>query len=479
MIPNNSLSILNWVDKLEQQNHRKWYAYGRKYAVPSPNGKILPFSLPREKTGAGITSIDIFDENDVLVEKIVHLMELTGLEVAEFDDYDLVIYPSIMAIGRPELIPGKYYLRMIDDNGWTKYSELFNLCGYVKGGVEIRYWHMRDFCYNGGHIRYEAPFKNYVFLDADIVKPTYKFEDTVTRRAGRDLPELQVSYKLHRFSADLPEYLMDAMRVIGQHDCVEIFYEGNVYKVDNFLMEEPEWNKDGDLGKVGFEVKTNTVVVVRSKGLTSKDYTPSNENCLVADRSAFGRIVVGSDEYNNHQTRDADGNLIDLNVGNLVLIEDAGGDVQLWEFTGSGYSSVAVVDGDVAVNIMWLAGKGAYYFANGGNQYESPVLQTAEFSSGSWRVSGLVFEDVILEVLVFVDGEWLYSSSGVSSDFTGDGIPFEPMGAMKVKVVVSSANCLQFAESNELIFSVEEQAWITKDGDTWDIQGGDEWIWGT
>ena len=42
---NNSLSILPFYESLEEQNHRKSYAYGETYPLYVPMGAVPPFSI--------------------------------------------------------------------------------------------------------------------------------------------------------------------------------------------------------------------------------------------------------------------------------------------------------------------------------------------------------------------------------------------------------------------------------------------------
>ena len=78
MIPNNNFSVLPWYSSLEQQNARKWWAYGRVYPLFTPKGYLLPFQLLRERRWQDIspTSIESFDESyldesgDVITDEI-------------------------------------------------------------------------------------------------------------------------------------------------------------------------------------------------------------------------------------------------------------------------------------------------------------------------------------------------------------------------------------------------------------------------
>ena len=48
MAPNNNFSVLPWYSSIEEQNARKWWAYGRVYPLFTPAGYLLPFQLLRD-----------------------------------------------------------------------------------------------------------------------------------------------------------------------------------------------------------------------------------------------------------------------------------------------------------------------------------------------------------------------------------------------------------------------------------------------
>lgn len=64
MTPNNNFSVLPWYSSLEQQNARKWWAYGRVYPLFTPKGYLLPFQLLREQRLEEhiMTEVDVWDD---------------------------------------------------------------------------------------------------------------------------------------------------------------------------------------------------------------------------------------------------------------------------------------------------------------------------------------------------------------------------------------------------------------------------------
>ena len=176
-------------------------------------------------------------------------------------DYDIVCYPGILSHGTatPE---GRYYARMADANN-TWYSEVFTIVNDVTNYLKIEYWHRYDFIYDNGHIKYNNPvaYKSTLYLDTDIGKPKYLFEDKVSERNGAKLKIHQVSIKAFVFECFTPEYLLDAMRVIRMHhDVVITDRNGQEYIVDDFIIT-PNWQKDGDIAVTECEFRTNTIIV--------------------------------------------------------------------------------------------------------------------------------------------------------------------------------------------------------------------------
>lgn len=61
MIPNNNLSVLPWYTSIEQQNARKWWAYGRVYPLFVPAHSLIPFQVIRDATRQELQNDDIFN----------------------------------------------------------------------------------------------------------------------------------------------------------------------------------------------------------------------------------------------------------------------------------------------------------------------------------------------------------------------------------------------------------------------------------
>lgn len=271
MTPNNNLSVLPWYTSLEQQNARKWWVYGRVYPLFTPAGRTLPFQiLIPHVANSSITSIQFYDANTNTPIGGNALSDFTqgGLQIKQFADYDVVVFPSDGPNFGPTL-NGRYYLQAVI-NSVTYYSEIYTVVNDIQPYLKIRWWDLADFVMDAGTIVYTEPiFKNILYLKADIAKPEYNFEDEGENRDGYFFPTKQISEKKYRFNFLASEYLLDVMRFIRMADYVEIEYHGQTYKPDTFLIT-PEWENEGDVAVVEAEFDTDTV----AKKLPYMELTP-------------------------------------------------------------------------------------------------------------------------------------------------------------------------------------------------------------
>lgn len=267
MIQNNNISVLPWYTSIEQQNHRKSYAYGTIYPLFTPKRTLLPFQIMRNTSSRNITGAQLYDKNGVLFADITTALKETGLKIVPFASlgYDVIVYPSLLpfAIDTPD---GIYYARMTDGvNVW--YSEMFTIVGDLSGYLKIEWYDVENFVFDAGQIVYQNPkFHNVLYLCTELGKPEYTFEEEGETRDGYFFPEKQISEKTYRCMALAPEYLCDIMRFIRMSDKVFVTDKyGRQYDCDTFLIT-PKWQTQGDLASVEIEFETATVVKKIGRG---------------------------------------------------------------------------------------------------------------------------------------------------------------------------------------------------------------------
>lgn len=262
MIPNNNLSVLPWYSSIEQQNARKWWLYGRVYPLFTPAGFLLPFQILLDyRATPSMSACVLFDANtNTAVDSAVATkLNNTGFTFKQFSalGYTVAVYPGLLP-AFTSLVNGRYYLR-ITINGVYYYSEIFTVVNDIQPYLKITWWDLDDFTMDAGTIVYKNPaFKNVLYLQSDLAKPEYPFEEEGETRDGYFFPTKQISEKRYRFNFLASEYLLDVMRFIRMADFAEIEYHGQRYSLDTFLIT-PEWEDNGDVAAVEAVFDTSTV----------------------------------------------------------------------------------------------------------------------------------------------------------------------------------------------------------------------------
>lgn len=268
MIPNNNLSVLPWYTSIEQQNARKWWLYGRVYPLFTPAGFLLPFQILLDyRATPSISACVLFDANTNMVvdSAVATKLNNTGFTFKQLSalGYTVAVYPGLLP-AFTSLANGRYYLR-ITINGVYYYSEIFTVVNDIEPYLKITWWDLYDFTMDAGTIVYTNPaFKNVLYLQSDLAKPEYPFEEEGETRDGYFFPTKQISEKRYRFNFLASEYLLDVMRFIRMADFAEIEYHGQRYSLDTFLIT-PEWEDNGDVAAV--EAVFDTATVAKKIGL--------------------------------------------------------------------------------------------------------------------------------------------------------------------------------------------------------------------
>lgn len=280
MIQNNNISVLPWYTSINEQNHRKSYAYGAIYPLFATADRLLPFQIMRNTRSNNVTSVVLYEKTGKQVANITTYMKETGLQIVRFQTlgYDVILYPSILPMPLNQL-DGIYYMTL-SDGVQTWYSEMFTVVQDVSGYLKIQWWDIENLVFDAGQIVYKnTDFKNTLYLCTELGKPDYEFEEDGEERDGYFFPEKQISVKTFKCTILAPEFLCDVMRFIRMADYIHITDKyGREYDCDTFLIT-PKWQTQGDLASVEIEFKTNTVVkkigrgyIIANKGDFNEDY---------------------------------------------------------------------------------------------------------------------------------------------------------------------------------------------------------------
>lgn len=271
MIPNNNLSVLPFYESSQYQNARKWWIYGRIYPLFCPAGYILPFQVITEHNPDTVIEIlYLFDANNDTTP-IANLGGTMGPMITKKEfaslGYDVFVFPGQLPVLN-SLPNGRYYIRMQIGGGGaliSRVSEIFTVVNDIQPYLKITWWDTDDFTMDAGTIVYKNPaFKNVLYLQADLAKPEYPFEEEGESRDGYFFPSKQISEKRYRFHFLASEYLLDVMRFIRMADYAQIEYHGQTYSLDTFLIT-PEWEAQGDVAAV--EAVFDTATVAKKIGL--------------------------------------------------------------------------------------------------------------------------------------------------------------------------------------------------------------------
>lgn len=264
---NNNLSVLPFYEDVEEQNHRRTYAYGEKYPLYCPLGALPPFQIIRKHDSATITSVRLYKCADNSYVSVQTAMVSAGLQVIQYvtSGYDIVMYPTNAPHDLTQQ-EGQHYLRLTMSDGKTYYSDIFTVVADMSGFLNIRWWDAQDLVMDGTRISYANEFRNSLWLNTQLGKPEYEFEEEGENRDGYFYPEKMISEKKYKCVFLAPEYLCDVMRFIRLSDFVQVRDRyGHTYRCDTFLCT-PKWEEQGDLASVEVEFTCETVAKKIGKG---------------------------------------------------------------------------------------------------------------------------------------------------------------------------------------------------------------------
>lgn len=252
-----NISPLAFYDSVAEQNHRKDYAFGQIYPLLT-DSRLLPFQVivPR---GVSIGMARIHNVSTGQQYDVTNQMIALGLRI-DLGDGDMlprVVYPATDPIN-PLITVGRYYLLIGIAGYGTIYSDIFTVCSDMSRYLQIEYTNSYNLDTASGVIDFDD-FTFRCYLDTQIGKPEYQFEEEATERMGYTFVETQMSKKVYKFTFLSPEYLCDALRIVRLCDSKKITSKGREYDLTTFNMN-PTWEEQGDLAVVECEFETDTVI---------------------------------------------------------------------------------------------------------------------------------------------------------------------------------------------------------------------------
>lgn len=254
---NNNISPLPFYDNLALQNHRKDYAYGQVYPLITYKNMLLPFQVVLA-SGTSVNWVRLYDFNTGKYTDITTNMKENGLTLKSYTDFKVLKYPGTLPIIQIKH-EGQYYLAISVSGLGTIYSDVFTVCNKVDDYLFIEYSNSYNFELKNGVVDFSDGFKFRCYLNTQVGKPEYDFEEEATDRMGYTFIESQVSKKIYKFVFLAPEYLCDALRIVRLCENKQITSKLQTYDLTTFNME-PEWEDQGDLASVACEFETDTVI---------------------------------------------------------------------------------------------------------------------------------------------------------------------------------------------------------------------------
>ena len=276
---NNNLSVLPFYTNVDEQNHRKPYAYGEVYPLYTPLGSVPPFQIVIPISSATISSVLLHKVNDFANGTDV-TDRMTGLSKVRFSgamDYEIILYPSI-APNNITTEEGQYQLSITMSDDTTYISDVFTAIADVSGMIQVQWYDLTDLIMDGCRITYRSGFKNVLWLPTLLGKPEYEFNEEGEERDGYFFPEKMISEKKYKCTFLAPEYLCDVMRFIRMSDIVIVKDNyNNEYRCDTFLIT-PKWQEQGDLASVELEFTCDTVAKKVGRGYIYGDNGDFNDD---------------------------------------------------------------------------------------------------------------------------------------------------------------------------------------------------------
>lgn len=261
---NNNLSVLPFYTSIDEQNHRKSYSYGEVYPLYTPVKVVPPFQIMMNSTPATISQAYLYKADGTQVGgSILGELIAAGLTIKTFTSYNVVVFPSSSVLSSALAREGQYYIKLSMSNGVDYYSDIMTVVGNVSSYVKVEWQDDDDLVMDGCRIVYDlgsgAKFKNWLYLNTELGKPEYTFEDEGETRDGLFFPEKMLSFKRYKCTILASEYLCDVMRFIRLSDTIKVTDNyGREYPCDTFLIT-PKWETQGNIASVEIEFTANTI----------------------------------------------------------------------------------------------------------------------------------------------------------------------------------------------------------------------------
>ena len=293
----NNFSPLAFREKSMKATYKKWYAYGKEFALPFSTTELPPFQF----TVANLPSFDPTTVEVFLVNEATGVRGATGIKIKvdAMDGHGSVLYVSPGSnVYAKSIEPGVYRAEFAIPGGETYVSTPICVTEGIETNtnfVKLEYWNDEKLAYPNGFVTTgtDNDFKFQMYIPTTFFKPKYEFEEEITKRAGYKFLELQTCNKVFGFNFLAPEYICDALRLVRLSDYIRFTHDGEYYNALNFEYN-PDWQDNGYLAAIECQFETDTIIQ-KLPSFNRRD-RESFYNALLADIETpilFSPDVVG------------------------------------------------------------------------------------------------------------------------------------------------------------------------------------------
>lgn len=293
----NNFSPLAFREKSMKATYKKWYAYGKEFALPFSTTELPPFQF----TVANLPSFDPTTVEVFLVNEATGVRGATGIKIKvdAMDGHSSVLYVSPGSnVYAKSIEPGVYRAEFAIPGGETYVSTPICVTEGIETNtnfVKLEYWNDEKLAYPNGFVTTgtDNDFKFQMYIPTTFFKPKYEFEEEITKRAGYKFLELQTCNKVFGFNFLAPEYICDALRLVRLSDYIRFTHDGEYYNALNFEYN-PDWQDNGYLAAIECQFETDTIIQ-KLPSFNRRD-RESFYNALLADIDTpilFSPDVVG------------------------------------------------------------------------------------------------------------------------------------------------------------------------------------------
>lgn len=243
--------------------YKKWYAYGKEFALPFSTTELPPFQF----TVANLPSFDPTTVEVFLVDEATGTRSGTGIKIKvdTMDEHNSVLYVSPGSnVYAKSVEPGVYRAEFTIPEGETYVSTPICVTEGIETNtnfVKLEYWNDEKLAYPNGFVTTgtDNDFKFQMYIPTTFFKPKYEFEEEITKRAGYKFLELQTCNKVFGFNFLAPEYICDALRLVRLSDYIRFSHDGEYYNALNFEYN-PDWQDNGYLAAIECQFETDTII---------------------------------------------------------------------------------------------------------------------------------------------------------------------------------------------------------------------------